>query len=68
MANKNKPSRSDKILSWLLDHPLVSRSALCDKIGYDRGSLEQALKGGRSIPAKYLAPLEKELEKYGYKK
>lgn len=64
----SKKDKGQKIINWLIDHPLVSRSALCEKVKYDRGSLEQALNGGRSIPDKYLEPLEKELEKYGFKK
>lgn len=55
-----------QVINYLLQRPLISRSGLCDIIGWDRGSLEQALRGQRPIPKKYLFLLEKELKKYGY--
>lgn len=63
-----KQAKSEKIISWLIAHPAIDKGVICDKVGYDAGNMKKAMNGGRSIPAKYLDPLEKELEKYGYKK
>jgi hypothetical protein len=63
--NKN---RSELIVQWLLEHPLISRSALSNLVGYDPDNFLKAFTGARAIPAKYLDEFEAVLEKYGYKK
>lgn len=63
--NKN---RSELIVQWLLDHPLISRNALSNMVGYDPDNFLKAFNGARAIPAKYLDQFEAELERYGYKK
>lgn len=60
--------RSDDIVQWLSDHPLISRNALCTIVGYDVNNLRKAFDGMRPIPAKYLDAFEKELSKYGFNK
>lgn len=63
--DQNK-QRSDAIVKWLSDHPLISRNALCKDVGYDTANLLKAFDGVRSIPKKYLPGFEKELKKYGF--
>jgi hypothetical protein len=65
MKYPNK-ERGERILAWLKDHPLLSISALCTKVGYDQRNLDKAFSGARAIPAKYLDAFEEELGRYGY--
>lgn len=58
--------RSDNIVQWLSEHPLISRNALCTMVGYDTSNLQKAFDGARAIPAKHLDAFETELKKYGY--
>lgn len=60
--------RSDAIIEWLSDHPLISRNALCNLVGYDVSNLNKAIEGKRSIPEKYLPLFEAELRTYGFRK
>ncbi len=59
---------AQRIFSWLNAHPFISISAVCNSVGYDRHSFEQAVKGKRKVPKKYLPKFEKVLQSYGYKK
>lgn len=65
MKYPNK-ERSDAIIQWLIDHPLLSRSALCTMIDFDVKELEKAFESKRAIPAKNLEAFERELARYGY--
>lgn len=56
------------IMEWLRAHTLLSRSALCTRVGVEYKMLENALDGKSAIPAKHLDAFEKELAEYGYKK
>lgn len=60
--------RSDNIIEWLADHPLISRNALCKIVGYDVSSLLKCEKKERVIPEKHLAAFERELSRYGFTK
>jgi hypothetical protein len=68
MQKKTNIERSQAIIQWLSDHPLISRNALCTLVGYDTSNLLKAFNGERYIPSKYLDAFESELEKYGFKK
>lgn len=65
MKYPNK-ERSEAIVKWLQVHPLISISALCTMVDYDKPNLEGAISGARPIPAKYLDAFKAELGKYGY--
>ncbi len=61
--------RSNNIIAWLKEHDLISRNALCTKVGYDAASLYKIISGTGSyvaIPSKYLDQLEEILTDYGY--
>lgn len=58
--------RSDAIVQWLSEHPLISRNALCNLAGYTASDLLKCFNGARVIPKKYLSAFEKELSRYGY--
>lgn len=60
--------RLKKIGYWLKKNPAISGAYIAGKVGLKRSNFTAALSGTRPLPAKYLDPLEKELEKYGYKK
>lgn len=63
---KTNKERSEAVVRWLSDHPLISRNALCTMVGYDVSNLGKAFDGARAIPAKHIEAFEKELSKYGY--
>lgn len=65
MKYPNK-ERSEAIVRWLQEHPLISRNALCTLVEYDVNNLQKAFTGARAIPAKYLEAFENELKRYGY--
>jgi hypothetical protein len=61
--------RSQKIIEWLKNHPLISRHALCTQVGYDAASLYKIISGTGSyvaIPGKYLDEMEEILSNYGF--
>jgi hypothetical protein len=60
--------RSNKIVEWLKTHDLISKNALCTKVGYDVASLHKVMNGTASyvaIPPKHLDDIEKILADYG---
>lgn len=61
-------ARFKKMKDWLKKHPVIATGFVADNIGIERSNFSAALSGTRPLPAKYLDPLEKELENYGYKK
>lgn len=58
--------KSDAIVAWLSDHPLISRNMLCQQVGYDASNLQKAIDGKRHIPRRLLEAFEKELTRYGF--
>lgn len=60
--------RLKKIKDWLKKNPAISGAYIAGKAGLKRSNFSAALSGTRPLPDKYLEPLEKELEKYGFKK
>lgn len=60
--------RFQKIKNWLEKNPAIRKPIISKAIGLDRSNFSAALSGARPLPEKYLEPLEKELEKYGFKK
>lgn len=60
--------RLKKIKNWLKKNPAISAAQIGKKVGLQRSNFSAALSGTRPLPEKYLEPLEKELEKYGFKK
>lgn len=60
--------RLKKIKDWLKKNPAISGAYIAGKVGLKRSNFSAALSGTRPLPDKYLEPLEKELEKYGFKK
>ncbi len=60
-------STSDKIITWLSEHPLISRNMLCEMVGYNASDLLKCFNGHRTIPHKYHHGFETHLRNYGYK-
>jgi hypothetical protein len=67
MKYPNK-ERSEAIVKWLVEHPLLSKSALCTLVECDYKDLEKAISGAKAITGKHLDAFEAQLSKYGYKK
>ena len=68
MPGVNK-QRSDVIIAWLKEHDLISKNALCTRVGYDVSSLYKVMSGTGNyvaIPPKYLDEMEAILAKYGF--
>lgn len=59
-------STSTEIVRWLDEHPLISRNALCEQVGYDVTSLHKAIHGDRNIPEKYHEAFRRALKPYGF--
>ena len=63
--------KSNAIIQFLREHPLISRNALCAMTGYDVSNLSKIIAGNGpyvSIPAKYLDEFERILSDYGFEK
>lgn len=62
---------SQKLITWLNAHPLISVNKLEELAGCPKGTIRQALKPingvDRSIPEKWILSIVKELKKYGFK-
>lgn len=61
--NKN---RSDCIIAWVQGHILISKSALCAKVGYEYEDFRKVEAGKMTIAAKFLDAFEQTLKDYGY--
>ena len=75
LISENIKNRSDRVISWLGDHPLISRNALAGQAGMRYQHLFESITGydqggggKRYIPEKYLEKMENILAEYGYKK
>jgi hypothetical protein len=62
----NNIKKSKQIVQWLIGHELISLNRLEEKLEMSQGCLSKAKKGIIHIPIKYLSPLEKELNAYGF--
>lgn len=67
--SKKEPStNSDSIIAWLKAHPLISRHALCQQVGYNSANLKNAIEGKRSLPETHAQKIAAVLKNYGYPK
>ncbi len=57
-------STSDKIVSWLKEHPLINIRRLEKEVGMPYSTIGQT-EHGREIPRKHIEPILKVLKKYG---
>jgi hypothetical protein len=58
----------EKIVTWLLAHPLISINALEKKCGIPRGALSKAVNGNpKYLSVKHKPALLAALKDYGYK-
>lgn len=60
-------SKSDKIIKWLNDRPLIKINKLFVMAGMDSGNATRNWQAG-VIPDRFIQPIEKQLSAYGYKK
>lgn len=68
MAFKNTPHiRSQRIIAWLRENPIINRSELCRLAKYNRTALQNAFAGKQRIPFRHLDAFETILRAYGYK-
>ncbi len=57
---------SVQLTRWLDEHPLISRNALCEQVGYDVSNLHKAIHGDQDIPHKYHQAFIEALKPYGF--
>ena len=59
-----------KIITWLEEHPAINKSEIERIVGMPKRTLHNAMlppeKGGKSLPEKWIEPLEAVLSDYGY--
>lgn len=59
--------RSENIVKWIKGHPEFKWSAMCLKIGLDKGNFQRILKSDSpSIKEEHLPKIEEILKQYGY--
>lgn len=56
---------SNRISDWLDNHPLFSINGMCKIVGVNTSNFMK-YKAAKNIPEKFIKPIEKVLEEYGY--
>lgn len=69
-ANADLPGRleqSKKITDWIATHPEFKWSAMCKKLGIDKGNFQRSIKGKvPNIKQEFIRKIEQFLKDYGY--